>query len=188
MVYPGQLEGKLVLLKSIDVEDAEFSYNLRQDNRKARFVHNISGGVEQQREWIEKQRQRKGDYFFVACRKNGERIGTYGVYDISEKTADVGRFFSVGNQIEFTESTLLVHDFAFEVLHLESVYSDILAENLPALGGNKRVGGVEESRHYDEEFKMDMIHAVIYKEAYFRERQKLVRLIERFAERTKWRE
>lgn len=183
MVYSGQLEGKLVTLKSIDFDDAEFTYNLRQDAEKNRFVHKITGGAEQQRVWIREQRQREGDYFFVAFRKNGERIGTYGIYDVQDNTADVGRVFSVGNQIEFTEMTVLAHDFAFEMLKLDSVYSDILEENLPALGGNIRIGGVEEYRRYDSEFNMDMIHTIIYKEAYYRERPKLIKLINRFSVR-----
>ena len=142
MVYPEQLEGMFVTLKSIDLDDAEFSYNIRQDSTKNKYLHKVTGGVEKQREWIKQQRQREGDYFFIVWNKKGERIGTIGVYNIVDDEGEGGRILiNSDDPFSIFEASLLTSRFAFNVLKLATIKGVIYAENRRAIRFNKIVSG-----------------------------------------------
>lgn len=46
MVYDSIIEGLTVKLRSIEESDAEVTYKMRTDPEKTRFVHQITGTVE----------------------------------------------------------------------------------------------------------------------------------------------
>lgn len=133
MVYEGVLEGKYVDLCSATVEDAEFTLAVRQKPEFINFIPKLDITLEQQKNWIEKQRETDGDYFFVIWDKKGNRKGTIGLYDVTEKTGETGRLTNCGNSFEAIESQLLCYDFAFDVLKLVKIKSEIIAANTSAM-------------------------------------------------------
>ena len=90
MIYNGIISGKYINLRSVLIEDADFTLKIRQNKKKTKFLHNVDDDIEKQRQWIKTQQQRLGDYFFIAENKTGEPIGTIGIYEIHDKKANFG--------------------------------------------------------------------------------------------------
>jgi len=55
--------GKNINLRTVEIDDAEFVFNMRQNPNRAKYLTKITGTVESQREWIKnyKQREKEGD-------------------------------------------------------------------------------------------------------------------------------
>ena len=141
MVYPEVIHGMFVDLRSITLDDAEFSYNIRADKRNRDTVGQLAPSLEAQKDFIRWQMQEPNDYYFVVLNKKGERIGLYGVYDIHDGMAEVGREVNVGEPTEKMEVGLLVADFCVNVLHVKKICYVIYANNIGNLNNAKKRGG-----------------------------------------------
>ena len=129
MVYPEVIHGMFVDLRSITLDDAEFSYSIRADKRNRETVGQLAPSLEAQKDFIRWQMQEPNDYYFVVLNKKGERIGLYGVYDIRGDIAEVGREVNIGEPMESMEVGILIGDFCREVLGLSKVCFVIYANN-----------------------------------------------------------
>ena len=138
MVYPEVIHGMFVDLRSITLDDAEFSYNIRADKRNRDTVGQLAPSLEAQKDFIRWQMQEPNDYYFVVLNKKGERIGLYGVYDIHDGMAEVGREVNVGEPTEIMEVGLLVADFCRNVLRLKRTCFVIYENNLHRLSEVKK--------------------------------------------------
>lgn len=141
MVYPEVIHGMFVDLRSITLDDAEFSYNIRADKRNRDTVGQLAPSLDAQKDFIRWQMQEPNDYYFVVLNKKGERIGLYGVYDIHDGMAEVGREVNVGEPTERMEVGLLVADFCEKVLNLKKICYVIYANNIGNLNNAKKRGG-----------------------------------------------
>ena len=74
LVYDKVIKGRFVDLRSITLDDAEFSYNIRADRKNRELVGQPAALIEEQREFIKWQMSEPNDYYFVALNKKGERI------------------------------------------------------------------------------------------------------------------
>ncbi len=141
MVYEKDIEGKFVTLRSITVDDAEFSYNLRKDPRFVSIMGQPAPSVEKQRAYIERQRLKPGDYYFVVYNKVGEKIGLIGVYDIEGDSAEFGRELNIGEPYETMEAEILNLDFARLVLGLKNSRAIVYKHNDKQYNMLKKRGG-----------------------------------------------
>ena len=139
MVYPEVIHGRFVDLRSITLDDADFSYNIRADKRNRDTVGQLAETVEDQRKFIEWQMQEPDDYYFVVLNKQGERIGLYGVYDIHDGMAEVGREVNIGEPIERVEVGPLVAQFCHDVLHLKKIYFVVYSNKTHHISHVKKV-------------------------------------------------
>ena len=148
MAITNPIEGRYVILRSCEESDAEFTRDIRKAPEFSRFLPVIDNTVEQQKEWIRKQRTKNGDYFFVVWDKEGNRIGTISIYDVNGGRAESGRLAIKGsNPFQGIEAQILSFRFAFGVLELECIDGYIYADNARAIRFNKQFGG----RHYPSE-------------------------------------
>ena len=138
MVYPEVIHGMFVDLRSITLDDAEFSYNIRADKRNRDTVGQLAPSLEAQKDFIRWQMQEPNDYYFVVLNKNGERIGLYGVYDIHDDIAEVGREVNVGEPTERMEVGLLVADFCRDVLKLKRTCFVVYENNVHHISDVKK--------------------------------------------------
>jgi len=138
MLYPEVIHGKFVDLRSITLDDAEFSYNIRADKANAATVGQLAASVEAQRKYIEWQMQEPNDYYFVVLNKQGERIGLFGVYNICGDIAEIGREVNVGEPTERMEAGLLIGDFCREKLKLKKVCFVIYSNNVHRISEVKK--------------------------------------------------
>ena len=174
-------EGLLVRLRIAEKEDAQFALNLRQDANNTKYMPTIQITLEQQEKWIASQQAAKDSYFFIVERKNGERIGTFSLYNIEGKKAESGRMIIRGTPIETTETVLLFHDFAFFDAGMDMVYSGIEKDNKPAVGVARSVAAVKEGEIEENNHVLDKY--VLYKDTYNMSREALVKIVKRFAKR-----
>ena len=142
MVYEGVIKGRFVELKSITLDDVQFSFDIRSAPENRETVGVVAKSLEDQRKFIEWQIKEPNDYYFVVYNRTGEKIGLIGIYDIHGDTAEIGREVSYGNCVEVIESEILVEDFAMDVLGLKTLHSVIYANNAKHLKNQKFNGQI----------------------------------------------
>ncbi len=178
MIYEGNLSGKYVTLRSAVESDAEFTYQIRQDPERAKYLHPVEGGVEAQRNWILEQQKREGDYFFVVESKEGKPLGTISLYNISGERGEGGRTLINGGVMQIAESHILLNDWAFTKMKLKQINTSVLIENKQVVSFNKRFGAVEQYRKWNEELGCEEIYFRTIAEDYYKKREKIVKYLE----------
>ena len=179
MVYQKTIDGKYVYLKSADVDDADFTLSLRKDPSLTRYLPKLDITVEQQKRWIETQRSKEGDYFFVVRRKDHTPIGTVSIYNVNGDTSESGRLALIGNAIENTEAALLLFCFAFDILHLKTVTGYTIDGNKRADRFNRQYGCVAAEPEMDENGEM-IRRTVLTAEAFHEAELKLKKIIKSY--------
>lgn len=142
--------GKYVILKSATVDDADFTLQLRQNPNLTKFLPKLNISISEQRKWLNSQKNREGDYFFVVYNNVGERIGVLGLYDINDNSGETGRLAIIGNPLESLEAQYLSFVFAFDVLELSSTKCFIYEENSKAIRLSEFFGTTFSSLSEDE--------------------------------------
>ena len=140
MVYEGVIKGRFVELKSITLDDAQFSFDIRSAPENRDTVGVVAKTIEDQRKFIEWQMKEPGDYYFVVYNKKGEKIGLIGIYDIQGDMGETGREVCNGSCVEVFESEILVQDFAMDILKLKKTCSVIYANNVKHLKNQTQNG------------------------------------------------
>lgn len=141
MVYPEVIHGMFVDLRSISLDDAEFSYNIRADKQNRDTVGQLAPSLDAQKDFIRWQMQEPNDYYFVVLNKKGERIGLVGIYDIRGDIGEFGREVNIGEPAEIMEVGIVLATFCINVLHLKKISYVIYANNVTHLSTIKKRGG-----------------------------------------------
>lgn len=146
-----QLTGVRYRLRPVTVEDAPFIVALRTDPLQNRFLNEISPRIEDQVAWIESYSERSGDYYFIIDEpSSGEAHGAVGLYEMAEDASEAlfGRWIIKRRSMAALESAWLVYEAGFSLLGLRSIYTLVLAQNLPVISfhdnfGARRVAQLE---------------------------------------------
>jgi RimJ/RimL family protein N-acetyltransferase len=127
-----QLTGNATILKSIEMDDAEFVANLRSIPTVYEFLSNTGEiTLKQQEEWLLNFLQNCEDFYFIIIDKNTrKKTGTISLYNFNAITKDTefGRYICTNN-INAIESELMILQFAFNVMKLDKVYCKTADEN-----------------------------------------------------------
>lgn len=134
------IKGKYVSLRSVEESDAEFILSVRNDPRISKYLPPLNITVEQQKQWIIRQRADDDSYYFLMLLPNGEPIGSISVYDIVGNTAETGRFCSLGDPASNIEAAILLTDFCFDELNLNSIHIWVYEGNKSVLKLNEGLG------------------------------------------------
>lgn len=135
------IEGYYVTLKSIDETDAEFSLSIRKDPMFSQYLPSFDITLEEQKEWIRKQRKKDDDFFWIVLDKQGNRIGTVGVFEIYDKFPKSGRLALRGNALQNIEATYLAYKYGLDILKVPFMGGFIYSENLRAIRFAEMFGG-----------------------------------------------
>ena len=146
MVYPEVIHGMFVDLRSITLDDAEFSYNIRADMRNRDTVGQLASSLEAQKDFIRWQMQEPNDYYFVVLNKKGERIGLIGAYDLHDDMIEVGREVNIGEPTEIMEVDFLIRKFCKEILNIHKTCCVVYANNPKQIKNVLRRGAIEKSK------------------------------------------
>ena len=84
-----KIVGEFINMRIAEVEDADFTLLARQNKEKNKYIPQLQITIEQQKEWIRKQIESDDCYFFVIERKDGEKIGTFSLYDIQNDKSEI---------------------------------------------------------------------------------------------------
>lgn len=141
MVYPEVIHGMFVDLRSITLDDAEFSYNIRADKRNRDTVGQLAPSLEAQKDFIRWQMQKPNDYYFVVLNKKGERIGLIGAYNLQGNIIEVGREVNVGEPTEVMEVKILIRDFCRKILGVDRISGVVYMNNKKRISDAIKLGG-----------------------------------------------
>ena len=150
MAISESLCGMLVDLIPVETTDADFTMQIRNDESMTQYIPRIDTTLDKQKQWIEHQREKQGDYFYIITDKKGAKLGTAAVYDVNtdESIGEYGRYISYGNAFENVETALLSLKFAFYELKLQTVMFNNDTRNKKIISFWKRFGA-EYNKEYD---------------------------------------
>ena len=183
MVYDKIIEGLTVNLRAVEVDDAEITFSMRSDSEKTKYMHPAYGTVENQREYIKKQREKDGDYLFVVTDKEGKIIGMRGIYDVSNDHAESGRTIGYGDAFQNMEALILGLDFAFDILGVNKIFMDAAVDNQSVRGIQIQLGAKEYKRDSLPGLEYEYVFSVLDKADYINTKEKIMRLIEMHVQR-----
>lgn len=183
MIYPEMITGLTVNLRSIIPDDAQATFEMRSDASKTKYMHAVSGTVEDQRNYIIDQQSKPGDYLFVVLDHSDRIIGMRGIYNVTDDCCDSGRTIGYGDAFQNMEAIILGLDFAFNILGVKKIYMDAAADNQSVRGIQIQLGAKEYKRGYIEGFAYENVSSVLEKEDFIKSRKKIMTLIERHVQR-----
>ena len=122
------IEGIQTKLVEIDESDAEAVVNLRNNPQYNKYLFQSPVTVEEQKNWIKKNKLKGDNVNFKVVDHSGNFKGTISVYDIKAGRGEFGRYI-VTNPIYAIEAEYLFLKFSFEVLRLESIFCQTNYEN-----------------------------------------------------------
>lgn len=142
MAVTEPLTGKWATLRCADESDARFTLDIRNDLKLNRFIPTVSSTIDNQILWIQKQRTRDFDCFYVIESADGQRRGTISFYDFDEKNSacELGRYISYGNAMENVDAAVLILDYIFDKLKLKTVVLNIDENNSKVIKFWQRFG------------------------------------------------
>jgi RimJ/RimL family protein N-acetyltransferase len=129
-----------VRLRPVRMEDASFIVWLRNLKHVKGNVGDSAMDVASQQRWLENYFQREGDYYFVIETAGGKAVGAYGIYDISDGTAESGRWIIRPEVPAAIPSALVAFKLGFERLGLKELRAKTVTTNHGVLSLNKKFG------------------------------------------------
>jgi len=128
------LEGYGCRMRPVEVSDAEFIVNLRNQPFAIGKIHATSTSVEKQEEWIRNWKKRDRDYYWIieSAAEEYKPIGTLGLYDILPDNSEgmPGRLVVLPqDKVTILAPFLLMYRFAFEKLGFQRVVMFVVASN-----------------------------------------------------------
>lgn len=144
MAVSDTLKGRVIDLIPVTTQDAQFTMDIRNDEKLTRYIPRIPTTLEKQQGWIERQRQDADDYFYIITRKDGEQVGTAAVYNVGIEPGlcEYGRYISYGSAIENVEAAVLSMEFAFGTLGMTRVMMNNDVRNEKIISFWKRFGAI----------------------------------------------
>ena len=87
-----QINGHLINIRSVLVDDAPFIVGIRNNDKLNKFINPVDKSIKLQRCWIEEQNKRANDYYFIIEDKSKVPLGTISLYKIDERfTSKIAR-------------------------------------------------------------------------------------------------
>lgn len=176
-------KGNLVTLRPLEVEDAPITLKWRLSDR-ARMLQRGSQTIGQQLDWIYASNT-NGDLNFIA-EYAGRPVGMQSICSISgiHKTASTGRML-VGEEVDglpvMLEADLILCDYAFGELGLDTIYGDVMVDNKSMIQARLYLGyhqdGVLRSHYLYDGVRKDTVALSILKDEWPMCRSKQVEIL-----------
>lgn len=143
-----RVAGPNLTLRLIEPEDAAYVYGLRTDPSYNTHLSEVTGTIEDQRDWIENYKTREAaaqELYYVIEREDGVRCGLVRLYEISWDSFTWGSWILDGNKPRKAalESAVLSFGIGFDTLGARLANVDVRVENKHAAAFYKRLGMVE---------------------------------------------
>lgn len=137
-------------LRFVEIEDAEFICNLRNDPSLNHYISKSSSDVEAQKEWIRAYKDREDageEFYFVICNQNKD-FGVVRLYDFRQNSFSWGSWIILPSRPSglVTYSALMVYEMGFEVLGFDQSHFDVRLENQGVINFHLRAGAIPTRR------------------------------------------
>lgn len=168
------IEGDFILLREINLEDAETIFNWRI-GVSGQFMNQPDGYcLEMQKSWMNNRPESEINYIIID-KKNNQSVGTVAILGISEqdKNAEIGRLLLAPEFLKKSnpyglEALKLCSNQILNEWNFHKIYGNVLSENIPMLKLQKYLGMVEEGLLKDQKSikgKMYDLHLIaLFKE------------------------
>lgn len=151
------IEGKTLLFRDADIEDARFILELRSQTEKARHLSAISGRLIDQENWLAQYASDDTQaYFIIECK--GKSIGTVRLYDPRQDSFCWGSWILQQNAPSHAaiESALMVYTYALQHLGFQRSHFDVRKENEKVWRFHERFGAQRStSSHTDYFYRLE---------------------------------
>jgi len=139
--------GKNIQLRTVEVEDAEFIFEMRQNQDKIKYLSKVIGTVESQKEWIKNYKQReeeKKEFYFVIESKNEKKLGLIRMYDFKKDSFCWGSWLIKEDAPKTTaiESALQIYEFGFYNLGYKKSHFEVQKGNDKVIAFHQRFGAI----------------------------------------------
>ena len=139
------LEGKNINLRTVEIEDADFIYTMRQNREKTKYLSKVTGTVDSQKEWIKNYKQREDEekeFYFIIESKNKDKLGLVRIYDLKNDSFCWGSWLIKEGAPKTTaiESALQIYEFGFYKLGFEKSHFDVRKGNDKVIAFHQRFG------------------------------------------------
>lgn len=168
------LSGKNINLRTVEIEDAEFIFFMRQNESKTKFLSKVSGTVESQKEWILNYKARenqKTEFYFIIESKKSERLGLIRMYDFQNNSFCWGSWLIKEDAPKSTaiESALQIYELGFYSLGFKKSHFDVRKGNDKVIAFHQRFGArIVKENELDYFFNFEKSDYEIIKEKYKR--------------------
>lgn len=175
-------KGHFATLRPLSVDDAEITLKWRQSDR-AKMLQRGSQTVEQQRDWIYASNA-SGDLNFIV-EYYGRPVGMESLCNINSihKTVSTGRML-LGYKLEapvMFEADLILCDYAFGTLGMDTIYGDVMEDNLAMINFRLHLGyhkdGVLRSHYLYDGVRKNTVALSVLKDEWASCRAKQVSII-----------
>ena len=168
------LFGKNINLRTVEVEDAEFIFEMRQNQDKTKYLSKITGTVESQKEWIKNYKQREyeqKEFYFVIESNNSQKLGLVRMYDFQNESFCWGSWLIKEDAPKSTaiESALQIYEFGFYNLDFSKSHFDVRKGNDKVVAFHQRFGAkIVDENDLDYFFNFEKSDYEVTKEKYRR--------------------
>ncbi len=166
--------GKNINMRTVEIEDAEFIFDMRQNKSKIKYLSAISGTIEGQREWIQNYKQREmkqQEFYFVLESKENKKLGLVRMYDFQNDSFCWGSWLIKEEAPKTTaiESALQIYEFGFYNLGFYKSHFDVRKGNNKVIAFHQRFGAkIVDENELDYFFNFEISDYEIIKEKYKR--------------------
>jgi len=147
------INGKTINLRTVDVSDADFIFNLRSSEVKSKYLTPISGNLQDQIKWILAYKEREiaeKEFYFVIETKEKKNLGLVRMYDFIDSAEQQGSAlsFSWGSWIILSEapkttaieSAMQIYNFGFNERKFQKSHFSVRKENINVVNFHLRFG------------------------------------------------
>ena len=177
MTHSLQTEGFGVRLRPVRMEDAGFIVWLRNLDHARGRIGDSAPDATSQTAWLSNYFERADDYYFIIETMAGWAVGTYGLWDFRDQSAESGRWIIRQDVPAAIPSAILGLDLAFGKLGLKRIRVKTVSTNLPVLSLNRKFGMKETHVERDSQMiggkSVDQIHFTLEPEDWAKARAKL---------------
>jgi len=175
-----------VRLRPVRLEDAAFIVWLRNLEHAKGRVGDSAADTATQEAWLTQYLDRPDDYYWIIETLAGIPVGTYGVWDFMEGSAESGRWITRTDVPAAVPSAILGLDIAFDTLGLTKIRVKTVTTNAPVLSLNRKFGMKQTYVETDSQQiggkMVDQVHFVLLPQDWKQARERLLPLA-RIAER-----
>jgi RimJ/RimL family protein N-acetyltransferase len=140
------LEGFNLRVRPARLEDAAFIVWLRNLDYVKGNVGDSATDVAAQEAWLRTYFEREGDYYWIVESLSGIPLGTHGIYNVNETSAERGRHIMRVEVMAGVPCAVLTADWAFGSMGLRELRSWVVATNTEALSIHRKSGFKEVGR------------------------------------------
>ena len=163
-------EGFGIRLRPVRMSDAEFLVLLRNSDHAKGKVGDSAMDVAEQEEWLCAYFKREGDYYFVIETACGIPVGAFGIYDVADGCAEIGRWIVRSRVPAAVPSIIPGLEIAFDQLGLRELRTKVVSTNRRVIRLDQQIGfretRVEPAAQIIGGKPVDLIHMTMTSESW----------------------